>query len=97
MAKTSTTTRRCVSIGAGRAGVIVFAAILTACGGGGGGGGVAGGGGGGGGGGAGAINPFETAEFRRSYGLGNISVLTSYNAGITGAGQIVAIIDTGID
>lgn len=90
MAKVRASTGRCL-----RASGVLFAAILTACGGGGGGGGVASGGGGGGGG--GVVNAFDTAEFRRSYGLGNINVLSSYNAGYTGAGQTVAIIDTGID
>ena len=81
--------------GLARACFIVCAAVLTGCGGGGASGG--GGEGGGGGGAVVAIDPFDTAEFRRSYGLARINVLPAYNAGHTGAGQTVAIIDTGID
>ena len=45
----------------------------------------------------GGSSAFNTAEFRSNYALGNVSVLSTYEAGYTGAGQTVAIIDTGFD
>ena len=66
--------------------ILLCATLLSAC-----------GGGGGGGGGGGVVEAFNTAEFRTSYGLGKIYVLSTYNAGYNGTGQTVAVIDTGID
>lgn len=40
---------------------------------------------------------FNTAEYRRSNGLDNINALAAYNAGGTGEGVIIAIVDSGID
>ncbi|MFN3231617.1 MAG: S8 family peptidase [Alphaproteobacteria bacterium] len=40
---------------------------------------------------------FDTPEFQRNYGLERINSLAAYNAGITGQGVTVAIIDSGID
>jgi len=40
---------------------------------------------------------FNTAEFRRSDGPGFHHAVTAWNAGITGSGATIAIIDTGID
>lgn len=40
---------------------------------------------------------FDTAEFRRNYGLGQINALPAYEKGASGAGVIVGVIDTGID
>lgn len=40
---------------------------------------------------------FNTAEFQQNWGLNAISALDAYNAGATGAGITLAIIDTGID
>ena len=55
-------------------------------------------GGGGGGGGSGTTTQgFNTAEFQFNYGLGNINALAVYGGGFSGAGQTIAIIDTGID
>jgi hypothetical protein len=62
----------------------VLLALLTAC-------------GGGGGGGAPAPTNFNTAEFQANFGLGSINVLSTYDAGFTGTGQTIAVIDTGID
>lgn len=42
-------------------------------------------------------SPFDTAEFRRNYGLGSINAIPAYEAGATGNGIIVNVIDTGID
>ena len=80
---------------AGRPARIVLGFVLVllaaACGGGGGGGGSIGGGSTGGG------SSFNTAEFQANFGLGNINVLSAYDAGFSGQGQTVAVIDTGID
>ena len=65
--------------------ILLCATLLSAC------------GGGGGGDGGGGVASFNTAEFRTSYGLGKINVLDTYNASYTGAGQTVAVIDSGID
>ncbi len=40
---------------------------------------------------------FNTAEFRNQSGLAQINALAAYDQGATGAGVIVAIIDSGID
>lgn len=40
---------------------------------------------------------YNTAEYRQSYGLDAISAIAAYNAGYTGAGIMVAVIDSGID
>ncbi|MEO0411387.1 MAG: S8 family peptidase [Pseudomonadota bacterium] len=40
---------------------------------------------------------FNTAEYRRSNGLDNINAIPAYEAGGTGEGVIIAIIDSGID
>ena len=40
---------------------------------------------------------FDTAEFRANYGLNNINAIPAYDDGLSGAGVIVAVIDTGID
>ncbi len=40
---------------------------------------------------------FDTAEFRNQPGLEQINALAAYNLGASGAGVIVAIIDSGID
>lgn len=40
---------------------------------------------------------FDTAEYRRSTGLDNINALAAYNAGGTGDGVIIAVVDSGID
>lgn len=40
---------------------------------------------------------FDTAEYRRSNGLDNINALAAYDAGGTGEGVIIAIVDSGID
>lgn len=40
---------------------------------------------------------FDTAEYRRSNGLDNINALAAYDAGGTGDGVIIGIIDSGID
>lgn len=40
---------------------------------------------------------YNTAEYRQSYGLDAISAIAAYNAGYTGAGITVAVIDSGID
>lgn len=40
---------------------------------------------------------FDTSEFRRSDGPGQHGAVTAWQAGSTGAGQTIAIIDTGID
>lgn len=40
---------------------------------------------------------FDTAEFRQNWGLDAIGALDAYDAGSTGAGITLAIIDTGID
>ncbi len=40
---------------------------------------------------------FDTAEFKNQPGLDQINALAAYDAGASGAGVIVAIIDTGID
>lgn len=42
-------------------------------------------------------SPFNTAEFRQNFGLANINALDAYDAGLTGEGAIVAVIDSGID
>ena len=42
-------------------------------------------------------NVFDTDEFRRSWGLGAINALDAYDAGATGAGVTVAVVDTGVD
>ena len=42
------------------------------------------------------MSPYTT-EYLANYGLAAISVLSANNASYTGAGQIIAIIDTGID
>ncbi len=67
---------------AARLGVVALGAlVLSACGGGGGGGDVG----------------YNTAEYRANYGLGNIRVLNVYEAGYDGNGQVIAVIDTGVD
>ncbi|WP_150007416.1 S8 family peptidase, partial [Iodidimonas nitroreducens] len=43
------------------------------------------------------VENFDTAEFRRSNGLSNINALAAFDAGGTGEGVIVGVIDTGID
>lgn len=40
---------------------------------------------------------FDTLEYRRSNGLDNINAIAAYEAGGTGEGVIIAIIDSGID
>ncbi|MEM8986301.1 MAG: S8 family peptidase [Pseudomonadota bacterium] len=40
---------------------------------------------------------FDTAEFRFSEGLGEINAIPAYDAGLSGEGSIVAIIDSGVD
>lgn len=40
---------------------------------------------------------FDTTEFRRSDGPGQHGAVTAWQAGATGSGQTIAIIDTGID
>lgn len=40
---------------------------------------------------------FDTPEFRRNYGLDAINAIPAYEAGGTGQGIIVSVIDTGID
>lgn len=40
---------------------------------------------------------FDTAEFRRSDGLDNINALPAFEAGGTGAGITVGVVDTGVD
>lgn len=40
---------------------------------------------------------FDTAEFHENYGLNNINAIPAYEAGLTGEGITVAVIDTGID
>ena len=55
------------------------------------------GGGGGGGDGGGGTNAFNTAEFRANYGLANIRAIAAYSAGWEGTGQVIAVIDTGVD
>jgi len=40
---------------------------------------------------------FDTAEYRRSDGLDNINALAAYEAGGTGQGVIIAVVDSGID
>ncbi len=40
---------------------------------------------------------FDTAEYRNQPGLAQINALPAYDAGASGAGVVVAIIDTGID
>ncbi len=42
-------------------------------------------------------NIFDTDEFRRSWGLDAIGALDAYDAGATGAGVTVAVVDTGVD
>jgi subtilisin family serine protease len=78
---------------------LALALALAACGGGGGGGSTSTGGGGGGGGGGTPPPPidYNTAEYRRSWGLDAINAIAAYDAGATGAGVIVAVIDSGID
>lgn len=44
-----------------------------------------------------APSPFDTAEYRRSDGPDQHGAITAWQAGRTGAGQAIAIIDTGID
>ena len=55
-----------------------------------------GGGGGGGSGGTGGSSAL-VAEFNANYGLTNIGAARAFNAGSTGAGIIVGVVDTGID
>jgi hypothetical protein len=92
MAMTPATFQQHLRFGAAPALMVLCAVLLSACGGGGGGGASSGGGGGGA-----VVNVFNTSEFRTTYGLGKINVLATYSAGKNGAGQTVAIIDTGID
>lgn len=40
---------------------------------------------------------FDTPEFRGNVGLSEINSLPAYDQGLSGAGEIVAVIDTGID
>ena len=40
---------------------------------------------------------FYTLEYRQNYGLTAIDTLPAYAAGLSGEGQIVAVVDTGID
>lgn len=40
---------------------------------------------------------FNTTEFRRNYGLAQINAIPAYEAGATGNGVIVGVVDTGID
>ncbi len=40
---------------------------------------------------------FDTTEFQANYGLGTINAIPAYEAGATGQGIIIAVIDTGID
>src|SRR5690349_11326618 len=40
---------------------------------------------------------FDTAEYRRSDGPGQHGAITAWQAGQTGVGQTIAIVDTGID
>ena len=44
-----------------------------------------------------APSPFNTAEYRRSDGPEQHGAITAWTAGRTGAGQTIAIVDTGID
>lgn len=44
-----------------------------------------------------APSPFDTTEFQANWGLGAVNALSAYDAGLSGAGIVVAIIDTGID
>lgn len=81
--------------------MLTLALALTACGGGGGGGTPSGSGGstGGGGssGGGGTTTNYNTAEYRRNWGLDAIDAIHAYNAGYTGTGVTVAVIDSGAD
>ena len=95
----------------GRIAVLALAVIFAGCAGGGSGGGGSGGGsssGGGGSsgsgsGGAGTTTPppttsaFNTAEFRRNFGLNLMNALDAYDAGASGDGVTVAVVDSGID
>ena len=40
---------------------------------------------------------YDTAEYRRNYGLGAVNSITAYEAGLSGDGVTVATVDTGID
>jgi hypothetical protein len=40
---------------------------------------------------------YDTAEYRQNWGLGAVSAISAYNAGFTGKGIRVAVVDTGID
>ncbi|HEC00369.1 MAG TPA: peptidase S8/S53 subtilisin kexin sedolisin, partial [Sphingomonadales bacterium] len=40
---------------------------------------------------------YNTVEFRNNYGLAQIKALAAYDAGASGAGITVAVIDSGID
>lgn len=73
-----------------RAVTLFLLGFLAACGGGGGGGGDSGGAGGG-------PRTFDTAEYRANYGLDRMRLVSAYEAGYNGNGQIIAVIDTGID
>ena len=50
----------------------------------------------GGGGSAPLSGPFDTAEYRSNPGLAQINALSAYEAGATGAGATVAVVDTGV-
>lgn len=65
-------------------------------------------GGGGGSGGSGALTVpvttpatpavnYNTAEYRASYGLGSIKAIAAYDAGLSGRGITVAVLDSGVD
>ncbi|WP_206340832.1 S8 family peptidase [Marinicauda algicola] len=40
---------------------------------------------------------FDTVEFRNQYGLGLINAISAYEAGATGLGILVAVVDTGVE
>jgi subtilisin family serine protease len=44
-----------------------------------------------------STSPFNTTEFQANWGLDAVNALAAYDAGLTGAGIVVATIDTGID
>lgn len=44
-----------------------------------------------------ASTSFDTTEFRRSDGPGQHNAVTAWQDGVTGAGTIIAVVDTGID
>lgn len=44
-----------------------------------------------------AASPFNTTEFQANWALDSIGALTAYDDGLSGAGVVVGVIDTGVD